>query len=590
MWNSKSNKCTGSPLLLSKSSLACDSDSNGLVKLDEKGKMVVCNGEKKKYAGVGSGGAAGGGLSEDMPATNCEAAMAASRFFLKSGKYWILGSDKKTAYQRVCDISSSQDGAEDLGGDGSDTNNAARDCWALKSFWGAEGKAMVYIRNKGKVECDFTLGDPAAYADWAGEVNKYAPMATSYSKGHKDSILLMNRQGHLSSFKAGNWVLIHQTQHPDFTKVGQYEWNWLKEDVDGTSAELFFPLKHDYCSGTFEKTDGTSCVTQLVRTPYVVKGNIKSGVTARAWDGYSGGIVALKATENIAVNAEVNVDGKGFRGGREHYFFEKSGGCKGNPSAGDQGESFKGRGKRDGVSAGFGCCRGKANAPRGYNGRGLANGGGGGGGGGACHGGGGAGGGYGTWSGVGKCANRGYGSNLAGDGSPETGRAGSWSVRGDEYGDANMVRPQLGSGGGGGNSYSPNSRDKNGGGEGGGLIFLDGGKSVDFGSGKLSAKGKQGFPRAGTSLYNWWQRSNSQDGSGGGGSGGGILLEAREGDQKVNIKSKKVDVQGGLCGANTGWNKGAQMGGGGGKGRFAIVAKTVAGTPSDAASYKKVDP
>jgi len=99
---------------------------------------------------------------------------------------------------------------------------------------------MVYIRNKGKVECDFTLGDPAAYADWAGEVNKYAPMATSYSKGHKDSILLMNRQGHLSSFKAGNWVLIHQTQHPDVTKVGQYEWNWLKEDVDGTSAELFF--------------------------------------------------------------------------------------------------------------------------------------------------------------------------------------------------------------------------------------------------------------------------------------------------------------------------------------------------------------
>ena len=585
MWNSKSNKCTGSPLLLSKSNLACDSNNNGLVKLDEKGKMVVCNGEKKKYTGVGSGGG-GVGFTEDMPAANCEVAMTASPYYLKSGKFWIIGADKKTGYQHVCEISADQANAADLGGDGSDTNNAARDCYALRDFWGKEGKASVYIRNKGKVQCDFDVwgsvdSRPAASADWAGEVNKYATMAKSYGKGHTGSIKLMDRQSHLVSFQSGDVVLVHQTQHSDAGKAGQYEWNILKENHG-----LVYPLKHDYCSGVFEKTDGSSCVTQLVRTPYAMKGNIKSKVTARAWDGYSGGIVALKATESITVNAEVNVDGKGFRGGREHYFFE-SGNGKAWGSAGDQGESYRGRGKRDGINAGFGNCRGPANQARGYKGRGKANGGGGGGGGGACHGGGGAGGGYGTWTGVGRCANKRQGSNKNGDGSPEGTRAGSWSERGVEYGDANMVRPQLGSGGGGGNSYSPNSRDKNGGGEGGGLIFLDGGKAVDFGSGKLTAKGTQGWPRSGTSLYSWWQRSNSQDGSGGGGAGGGILLK---GGEKVTIKTKKVEVYGGSCGANTGWNKGHQMGGAGGKGRFAVVAKTVSGAPSDTASYKKVSP
>lgn len=590
-WNSNSKKCTGSPVLLSKSDLACDTNNNGLVKLDAKGKMVVCNGGKKKYTGVGSG--AGGeksGLAEDTPATGCEGAVMASPYQLKSGKFWVLGNDKTTAFQRVCEINT--DGtAEDLGGDGSDSNNAARDCWALKDYWGKEGTGSFYLRS-GKTDCDFNIGAPLESGTWGGVVNKYAAMTKDYSKGYTGGIELENRNGQRNSFKFGDTVLIHQTQHKNKDLAGQYEWNVIKKELDGAEATLLFPLKHNYCSGKFDTTDGSACVTQLVRTPYVKTGLIKSKVTAYPWDGHIGGIVSLKATEKISVNSDVDVSCQGFRGGYEHYKFQTNGGCRAHPSAGDQGESYKGRGKMDGVTAGFNCCSGPRNAweANGYKGRGKANGGGGGGGAGACHGGGGGGGGYGTYTNVPKCTNSCGHRGRAGDGSPECYRAGSWATRGDSTGDAEMVRPQLGNGGGGGNSYSPNSRDKNGGGEGGGLIFIDGGKQVEFGSGKLKSNGCQGWPRKGTGLANWWQRSNSQDGSGGSGSGGGVKLEARKSQSTINLNGNgRVEIKGGPCGTNTGWRPGAQTGAAGGNGRFAAVAKTVKGSAATE-SYKKVAP
>ena len=175
-------------------------------------------------------------------------------------------------------------------------------------------------------------------------------------------------------------------------------------------------LAQDYCTGTFDHTGTKGCVTQMVRVPYVKKGTVTGKVVPAKWDGYVGGIVAMKATEIITIKSEINVDGQGFRGGDMQ---SGGGSCRAHSSAGDQGESYLGKGKRDGNSAGFSCCRGPSNAERGYRGRGKAHGSGGGGGGGACHGGGGGGGGYGTWDGVGKCSNACGHKGKAGDGSPE---------------------------------------------------------------------------------------------------------------------------------------------------------------------------
>jgi hypothetical protein len=186
--------------------------------------------------------------------------------------------------------------------------------------------------------------------------------------------------------------------------------------ANNNKLEFVKPLKHNYKSGIYNKENGASRVVQILTVPYVKEARITSKLTAPKWDGYTGGIVALKAFNKLIVDAEINVNGMGFRGGERQG---GSGGCRAHSSAGDQGESYKGLGKRDGKSGGFGCCSGTSNAKTGFNGRGLSNGGGGGGGGGACHGGGGAGGGYGTFTGTPKCSNACGHKGDAGDGSPE---------------------------------------------------------------------------------------------------------------------------------------------------------------------------
>ena len=136
-----------------------------------------------------------------------------------------------------------------------------------------------------------------------------------------------------------------------------------------------------------------------------------------------------------------------------------------------------------------------------------------------------------------------------------------------------MVQAGFGSGGGGGNSYSPGQ--KNAGGEGGGLVIIDGGKEIVFGNGYIYNRGLQGFPRKGTGAYNSWTRSNPQDGSGGGGAGGGVLLIAKS---KVNMGNNRIKVDGGICGADQAWRNRAQIGGPGGNGRVTARTPKVDGT------------
>ena len=309
--------------------------------------------------------------------------------------------------------------------------------------------------------------------------------------------------------------------------------------------------------------------------PYAKKASLGGKITTLPWDGFTGGIIALRTVEQLNVNAVIDATGKGYRGGVKNWDLRKLNKdyiC--HASAGDQGESFAGRGAPDYVTAGFGCCSGPNNMQTGYKGRGLKNRGGGGGGAGSCHGGGGAGGGHGDWSGVAKSPNACGHRGQAGDGSPECSRAGSWSQRGAIYGVANLKRLSLGSGGGGGNAHSPSEREDNSGGRGGGAILLDGGKEVNL-QAEVFANGEQGNPKFGTSLCNWWSTNNPQDGSGGGGAGGSIHVMALDG--KAAVHNDRMFAKGGTYGCDNGWRTKAQTGGAGGFGRLALTAKNPSG-------------
>jgi len=428
-------------------------------------------------------------------------------------------------------------------------------------------------------DCDFdnvNVLNIETTGSWSDRVNFFAPLKQTYNKGHKKEIEVINRRNDLKQFKKGQLVMIHQTQNTAGGTVGFWEYNAIKS-VKGTKITLQDPLTRQYKSGVFEKQK-KSQVAQMVVVPYAEKASLGGKVTTLPWDGYTGGIIAMRAVELLNIDAAVDASFTGYRGGVKNWDLKKITGKNNvdcHHTAGDQGEAWNGRGAPDFVTAGFNCCGGPANQNRGYRGRGLNNKAGGGGGAGACHGGGGAGGGHGDWVGVKKMPNACGHRGLAGDGSPECSRAGSWSKRGELHGDDDLKRLTFGNGGGGGNSYSPSEREDNRGGNGGGVILLDGGKSLTINA-PVTSNGEQGWPLEGTDLCNWWRSTNPQDGSGGAGSGGGIHAMAPEG--KAEIGDARLLAVGGRYGCDNGWRSNAQMGGAGGFGRLASTGKSNSGS------------
>lgn len=63
------------------------------------------------------------------------------------------------------------------------------------------------------------------------------------------------------------------------------------------------------------KTYSVAGKVQLVRVPVYTNVTITGNVTAQPWNGSTGGIVAIEATNSITFNANINVSGQGFVGG-----------------------------------------------------------------------------------------------------------------------------------------------------------------------------------------------------------------------------------------------------------------------------------
>lgn len=89
------------------------------------------------------------------------------------------------------------------------------------------------------------------------------------------------------------------------------------------------------------KTYTPSGKVQLVRVPVYSSVNIVGTVTAQAWNGSTGGIVAIEATNSITFNANISVFGQGFQGGAVYSGFFACGDVNyANISAGKKGEGI----------------------------------------------------------------------------------------------------------------------------------------------------------------------------------------------------------------------------------------------------------
>ncbi|MEO1450202.1 MAG: PKD domain-containing protein, partial [Bacteroidota bacterium] len=155
-------------------------------------------------------------------------------------------------------------------------------------------------------------------------VNQYASLSSDASSG--TNIVAVSNIADLNGGSAlafGDLVMVMQMQGAtiniaqdtsygrvsSYGSAGRYEFAHVA-GVSGNNITLQCALKHDYF---------TAGHTQVIRVPQYTTLTINSGasVTASAWDGSTGGIVAIAAENTITVdsNGEISVEGKGFRGG-----------------------------------------------------------------------------------------------------------------------------------------------------------------------------------------------------------------------------------------------------------------------------------
>ncbi|MEO5569348.1 MAG: gliding motility-associated C-terminal domain-containing protein [Bacteroidia bacterium] len=362
----------------------------------------------------------------------------------------------------------------------------------------------------------------------SGVINTYSPVFSITPSPCSSSITVLSAAG----FAAGDLVLIIQMENAtinttntasygtiiNYNNSGNFEYAKIFS-VAGTVIQTVAPLGNSY---------DILGVVQLVKVPQYISPTITGIITCPAWNGLTGGIIALDATGTITMSADIDASGKGFRGGLYQPCFD-IGIHVGDYLALNQPDTFslKGEGIATYTLASF------------ISGRGAcANGGGGGG----SHN---AGGGGGSNAGCG--GNGGYGYTDAAYGVNYASAQGSGGYALSNAGVSFKVF--MGGGGGAGNADNLSNSS---GGNGGGIILittnnLTGNSKFIKTSGATAADG-------------------IIDGVGGGGAGGTVVFDCAT----IN-SSVKIDANGGNGGNINAFNNVNPHGpGGGGGGGLAV--------------------
>ncbi len=169
-------------------------------------------------------------------------------------------------------------------------------------------------------------------ASLQGEINQYAAVETilAYAENDVDSVIVTNLP---IEFEEGDTVMLYCVQGAeimdtedadagDIDKIqlspGKYAF-LIIDEIAGGNTVVFNTTLHNPGS---TKPPVISPLkpgetAQLIRVPSYRKAEVVGKVTAPAWDGTKGGVVALFVTTTLTLSDDIDVSGKGFRGAEE---------------------------------------------------------------------------------------------------------------------------------------------------------------------------------------------------------------------------------------------------------------------------------
>ncbi len=171
----------------------------------------------------------------------------------------------------------------------------------------------------------------------SGVVNSYA----SVSSVTANSATLNS----LGSFQVGDKVLIIQMKGAAITSTNTVAFGTITSLGNAGNFEFVTIASISGNTVNFStnlcKSYTPSGKVQLVRVPIFSNVTIIGTVTAQPWNGTTGGIVAIEATNSITFNANINVSGQGFVGGAVfNGFFACNDPNFANQNAGKKGEGI----------------------------------------------------------------------------------------------------------------------------------------------------------------------------------------------------------------------------------------------------------
>ena len=431
-------------------------------------------------------------------------------------------------------------------------------------------------------------------------INRYADVKSDLKAG--DKLISVTSVADLGTLGAGDLILVVQMQGAtidttdtiSYGTVTSYNGAGTYEFANVTAVNTATnQIQLDACGGGLKNAYSAAAHTQVVRVPQYTTLNVVGplgSITAPAWNGKTGGIVALHASTavNFTLGGAIDVTGKGFRAGQIDNDTSTAGAAVVS--------IYRSASTADGAEKGESIAGYQAEYTNGRYGRGAPANGGGGGNGHNAGGGGGANGNGAAWNkgqgvmdpnAVGKAAwalDPSYVANAnklttdggggrggytfsnnnadalvsgpgsvaiwAGDGRQQVGGLGGHPVD-------NAVAQRLFLGGGGGAGDGNNGANGPGG-AGGGLVFVFS-PSVS-GAGKIVASGADGSPTSG----------GNNDAPGGGGGGGTVVVAAGA------LSGITVTADGGKGGNQlTIATEAEGPGGGGGGGYIALAGGTV---------------
>lgn len=331
----------------------------------------------------------------------------------------------------------------------------------------------------------------------SGIVNDYAAVsavdvqsvdlsdASAFSTGDK-ALLIQMKGAQISTIDDTTYGDVS-----DFGNAGNYEFHTVT-GVSGNTVSFDYQVCGDYTIAD---------LVQLVRIPVYEDAIITGTLTAAAWDGSTGGILAIEASGTITMTDDINVQTVGFSGGALNGQAKKGGTTYICDFASGEG-GIKGEGITEVASA---ACRGK-----------MANGGGGG----NDHNAGGGGGGN-----YGRGGKGGYGWKSSTKSDVNKGGIGGLELK-DQY---NAGVPKLFLGGGGGGGHQNNGLAV-GAANGAGIVILIANTLETTQATNIYANALDA------------EDVNFNDGGGGGGAGGSVLLKVQNYIQSSNLS---IDVSGG---------------------------------------------